>query len=120
MLRTAKVLALARKNVWYPGKPGCPVSDPAMPDEEWLPLVGERGWPVIMRDKRIRRRIREKRALVDAGVQAFVLTGSGQATTWDQVLLLARNWESIERTVQATPGPCLFALTSGGLRQIEL
>ncbi len=60
-----------------------------MRDQQWLPIVGQLGWPVIMRDKRIRRRIREKAALVDAGVQAFVLTGSGQSTTWDQVLLLA-------------------------------
>jgi hypothetical protein len=120
MLRTAKVLALARKNIWYPGQPGCPVRDPAMRDQQWLPIVGQLGWPVIMRDKRIRRRIREKAALVDAGVQGFVLTGSGQSTTWDQVLLLARNWETIERAVRETVGPCLFALTSGGLRRIEL
>jgi len=73
-----------------------------------------------MRDKKIRRRLREKAALVEEGVQAFVLTGSGQSSTWDQVLLLARNWESIERTVGQTPGPCLFAVTAGGLREIEL
>lgn len=120
MLRTAKVLALARKNIWYPGQSECPVTSPAMPDEKWLPIVGARNWPVIMRDKKIRRRVREKAALVEAGVQAFVLTGSGQSSTWDQVLLLARNWESIERTVRQVTGPCLFALTAGGLREIEL
>lgn len=120
MLRTAKVLALARPNIWYPGKPGCPVERPEMLDHEWLPIVGEQGWPVIMRDKKIRKRTGERLALVEAGVQAFVLTGAGQATTWDQVLLLARHWETLERLTHEVPGPCMFAVTTSQVRLLPL
>jgi hypothetical protein len=97
MLGTAKVLALARPEIYYPGQAGCPVERPSMPDDEWLPIVGAHNWPVIMLDKRIRKRPGERAALIEAGVYAFVLTGAGQAKKWDQVLLLARNWETIER-----------------------
>lgn len=116
MLGTAKVLAAARPNIYYPGQPGCPVADPATPDEEWLPIVGMHGWPVIMRDKRIRRRPGERTALIAAGLQAFVLTGAGQATKWDQLLLVARNWEAMERHVRDSTGPGWFTVTASGVR----
>jgi predicted nuclease of predicted toxin-antitoxin system len=44
-------------------------------DVEWLPSVGERGWIVLTRDKRIRYRSQERTALIQARVRAFVLSG---------------------------------------------
>jgi hypothetical protein len=118
MLGLARVLAAARPAIYYPGQPGCPVTSPAMKDHEWLPIIGERGWPVIMRDKRIRKRPGERAALIDAGLQAFVLTGAGQSTKWEQLLLLARNWATIERIAQEEPGPGWNTVTASGvLRQ---
>lgn len=49
------------------------------PDQEWLADVGRRGWVVITKDQRIRRRQAEFRALLAANVAAFVLT-SGNLT----------------------------------------
>ena len=46
-------------------------------DVDWLPLVGRRGWILITKDKRIRRRELELRALNEAQVKTFVFTGSG-------------------------------------------
>jgi hypothetical protein len=43
---------------------------------EWLRYVGIRQWVVVTKDKRIRRRLVEREALVNARVRAFVL-GSG-------------------------------------------
>jgi hypothetical protein len=43
-------------------------------DVDWLPVVGQRGWVVLTKDRRIRTRTLELRALMDAGVAAFVLT----------------------------------------------
>jgi hypothetical protein len=43
-------------------------------DEEWLEAVGAHGWLVLTKDKYIRRRPSERRALEDAKVAAFVLT----------------------------------------------
>lgn len=47
---------------------------PDAPDEEWLADVGARGWVVLTKDERIRRRPLERQALAAAGVRAFVLT----------------------------------------------
>jgi hypothetical protein len=46
-------------------------------DVDWLPEVGARGWVLITKDKNIRRREIELRALKQAGVRAFVLTAAG-------------------------------------------
>lgn len=47
------------------------------PDLEWLPEVGARGWILLTKDKQIRKREIELRALRQAGVRAFVLTAAG-------------------------------------------
>lgn len=52
---------------------------PGSADETWLLDVGRRGWVVLTKDQRIRRREAEFRALLAANVAAFVLT-SGNMT----------------------------------------
>ena len=47
------------------------------PDADWLPIVGARRWVLITKDKNIRRREIELRALHQAQVRAFVLTAHG-------------------------------------------
>ncbi len=44
------------------------------PDVDWLPRVGARGWILITKDKNIRKREVELRALKQAGV---TMTGKG-------------------------------------------
>ena len=46
-------------------------------DVDWLPEVGVRGWVLITKDKQIRKREIELRALRQASVRAFVLTAAG-------------------------------------------
>lgn len=56
LLGLAHILAGLRPDVTYPGDPGatvkrqvrppCPVQDPGTKDEEWLRVVGRRGWAV--------------------------------------------------------------------------
>jgi hypothetical protein len=43
------------------------------PDEEWLPIIGEKKWIVLMRDLRIGSRVLELNALLTGGVKAFAL-----------------------------------------------
>jgi predicted nuclease of predicted toxin-antitoxin system len=45
-------------------------------DVDWLPKVGKRGWILITKDKNIRKREIELRALKQARVRAFVLTAT--------------------------------------------
>lgn len=50
-------------------------ADQDVADTAWLQLAGQRGWPVLMKDERIRYRPAERAALVAHRVQAFCLTG---------------------------------------------
>lgn len=43
------------------------------PDEDWLTAVGPKGWIVLTKDKWIKRRELERKALEEAHVAAFVL-----------------------------------------------
>ena len=43
-------------------------------DENWLKGIEKKGWIVLTKDKRIRYRPREREALMQAEVRAFVLT----------------------------------------------
>ena len=47
---------------------------PDASDADWLRVVGQRGWAVLTKDERIRRRPLERDALLGARVRAFVLT----------------------------------------------
>ncbi|MBQ0900477.1 hypothetical protein [Micromonospora sp. U21] len=44
-------------------------------DEDWLPVIGSRGWVVFGRDQNILRREVELRALLDAKVHMFLFPG---------------------------------------------
>lgn len=44
-------------------------------DRDWLPEVGRRGWVVLTADYRMRYRERERDALMEHGVRAFILRG---------------------------------------------
>lgn len=48
-------------------------ADQDVHDVDWLGLCGLRGWPVLMKDEKIRYRAAERDALVSAGVAAFCL-----------------------------------------------
>lgn len=114
MLSIAKALVAVREDVVYPGHPDVPEIPRQTQDLDWLPIVGARGWAVIMRDKRIRRRAAEKQALIDHSVRAFCLTGAGNRTSWEMLRLIVRHWDAIETQAQAD-GPFIYAVTNAGL-----
>jgi hypothetical protein len=50
---------------------------PDAPDTEWLAAVGKHHWIVLTKDKNIRKRELERRALNESGVHAFFLGQQG-------------------------------------------
>ena len=68
-LGLAHMLTAVRSDVTYPGDPGgtldgrerppCDIA-PSTPDQDWIPLVAERGLVVITRDRRIAQRTAER------------------------------------------------------------
>ena len=93
-------------------------ADEDVADVEWLRLAGTHGWPVLMKDERIRYRAVERQALIALAVQAFCLTsGNLRATQMAEQFLTAMHDIS---TACATPGPFLYAVSPRGLRRLDL
>jgi hypothetical protein len=93
-------------------------ADEEVTDVDWLTRAGTEGWPVLMKDERIRYRPAERAAVLVARVQAFCLVrGNLRAAAMAEILISA-----IDEVAAAcqSPGPFLYAVSSTGLRRIDL
>jgi predicted nuclease of predicted toxin-antitoxin system len=88
------------------------------PDEEWLAVVGRRGWVVLAKDKAIRRTPLELNAVLIANVRAFFLT-SGQMTGEEMARVYVRHLSRIENLVRSRRPPFIASVTSTSVRVIE-
>jgi len=85
------------------------------PEALWLAEIGERGWVVVSRDKKIRTRPGERQALTEAGVGCFILTQKQPFTRWEYLKLLARTLDEMEFVFTETPRPSIFGVGRTGL-----
>ncbi|HEU4760528.1 MAG TPA: hypothetical protein VFT91_11195 [Dehalococcoidia bacterium] len=83
-------------------------------ETEWLPEIGKRGWLVISRDKKIRTRPGERRALVDAGVGCFILAQKQNLTRWDYLKLIAASLDEMEEAFASTRKPFIYTVGRTG------
>lgn len=89
-------------------------------DKVWLSKCGTRGWIVLMRDQRIRRRPLELAALTGAGVAAFVCT-AGQATAGETANTVTRLLPRFVNIVTSETKPLLYTFgLSGSLNRVRL
>ena len=112
-----EAIAKCRDDVRYAGGPKAPPEETK--DKAWLELAGQEDWIVIFRDKRIRKRPGERRALLAAGVRAFCLTSDGNATRWETLHLLVNRWGRIEQA-SSESGPYIYALTPNRLERLKI
>lgn len=115
MIGVGRALARAIPGIVYPGHHDWPFAQ-GEDDRVWLAYVGDRGWCVIMRDKKIRTRATERAALEAHHVRAVVVATRKNLTIADNVSLLQTHWDDI-RTVVAAPA-ALYHLTLRGLRRM--
>jgi hypothetical protein len=93
-------------------------ADEEVSDVEWLTRAGQEGWPVLMKDERIRYRSAERGAVLASGVRAFCLVkGNLHAAAMAELFIGAV--EDITNACQE-PGPFLYTVSSGGLRRTDL
>ncbi len=91
-----------------------------VPDAEWLPVVGERDWIVLTKDRHIRRRELEIQAIVNARVRAFVLTAA-DLTGAEQAVSFVRALARMNRIAAASRGPLIGRVSeSGGISMLPL
>ena len=84
-------------------------ADESVTDEQWLAEAGRRGWVVLMKDDRIRRRPAEQAAVIAYDVRCFVLT-KGDLRAEEAADWVLRNLAAIEHACES-PGPSCMPCT---------
>ncbi len=79
-------------------------------DQAWLSVVGEKGWVVLTKDKKIQYRPLEQEALRASGVRAFVLVADGLRGA-DICAIFVKAMPNIEKVLRARRGPFIARMT---------
>ena len=87
-------------------------------DVDFLPIIGQREWVLLTKDKRIRKNQLEVEAILNAGIRAFVITAT--SLNHRQIADLVSNaLPKITRICQQS-GPFVYSITStGSMSQIS-
>ena len=83
------------------------------PDEEWIALVGRKGWVAITKDRNVRCRAAELRAIRRHSARVIVIRMKN-ATGSDIAELLVKGRRRIARFAAKTPAPFVAGLYGGG------
>lgn len=94
-----------------------PDLSPSTPDSTWLRRCGEEDWLALTRDKKIRTRHAERRAVTEGGVGLFVLAHTKNLTRWEQLRIIVANLDDMQDRYARTDRPFIFSLGAGGIRQ---
>jgi hypothetical protein len=93
--------------------------DPGTKDEIWLEEIGKKGWILITKDRRIRRRPLEIEALKTNNVGAFFLSGKSMGK-WESIKQLVQSWEKIQEIAKNNPRPFAFQINRSGTKVEKL
>jgi PIN like domain len=85
-------------------------------DVEWIRLAAQRGWVVLCKDDRIRRRPAERDALMEGNVRAFCLTNANLGFDAQAAYFRTNH----RRIVQAArkPGPYLYGVYKDTIKKL--
>jgi hypothetical protein len=76
-----------------------------MPDEEWLEVVGRRGWVALTHDTRIRYKPNQLEKVIQHNVRLLVLVG--KATFPDLARSFVATYSRIDAFLQRNPAPLI-------------
>ena len=82
------------------------------PDPEWLAEAGQQGWVVVTRDKKIRTRPAERRAIIDNNVGCFILAQKRALDRWNQLKIVVQTLDEMTYRFDETPKPFIFTVDS--------
>jgi hypothetical protein len=90
-------------------------------DREWIPEVGAKGWLVISKDKKIRTRPEERRAVKENNVGCFILNYRQPLNRWEILKLVTLTLDEMEEKFANTPRPFMYLIDRNGrFRQLDL
>lgn len=90
-------------------------------DPIWLREAGKQGWLVITRDKKIRTRPGERRAIAEHGVGCFILAYRQDLTKQEIAEIVLSALEDMEELFASTRRPFIYTVSKGGeFKQYEV
>jgi hypothetical protein len=130
VLGLAKILVQVRGDVTYPGDPGapargrrvrepCTITDPATPDEVWIPETAHQEWLIITRDRHIQDHRAEIEAVRSSGARMVNLAGEDAIDTFAQLEVLMCQWRRVTDLLEEK-GPFIYSVTRTAMRAIPL
>ena len=84
-------------------------TDQEVADTVWIEEAARHGWPILMKDKRIRHRQAEIDAVIEYEARCFVLT-RGDLTSQEMAGRFISNRSTIHGTAADQPGPYIYAV----------
>ena len=84
-----------------------------VPDQDWLPDIGAKGWVLVTRDERVRRNPSELAAINIHKVGAFFLGGKN-LSHWELIQQVVRNWIRMKELADKTAKPFAFRVAPHG------
>jgi predicted nuclease of predicted toxin-antitoxin system len=84
-------------------------------EEEWLREAGRGEWLCITRDKKIQTRRGELQALINNGVDCFLIIQKQSLTKWGYLRLLAMTLDQMEEFFAATERSFLYGVGRTGI-----
>jgi hypothetical protein len=91
-------------------------ADEQIADAEWIEEAARRGWPILMKDKRIRHRRVEIEAVARHQARCFVIT-RGDLRSTEMVARITANRAAILAAL-ADPGPYIYAVQTDRLARL--
>ena len=89
------------------------------PDEEIFEFVARRQWILLTQDERIKRNPHQRRALLESGIGAFILTGRAERSTEDMMRFLLERLPEMREELEGVEPPFIFGVPDrGGIQRL--
>jgi hypothetical protein len=90
--------------------------DEQVADTEWIEEAAKHGWPILMKDKRIRHRQAEIDAVIEHGARCFVIA-NGELPSAEMANRFITHKQAIYAAVEA-PGPYIYSVRADRIWQL--
>lgn len=84
-----------------------------MADDEWLEIVGQRGWVVFSHDRKFHSEATETAAVQQHSVGCFYLPCANE-TTWEKLRIFIRTFSRILEIIEAESPPYVYDVQASG------
>jgi len=95
---------------------------PGMPDAEWMPIVGKKGWAILTKDSRILKNPLETDLFIEHKLLGFFVKDAKKhhLTGWELAKLIINRFDDIENTARSLAPPMAFEIAHNAKRMQPL